>query len=641
MAFDQPEIHASDDAELNAKLFASRDRARADFPYFCRTFLKIIPKEESVPMTGEKLAPIIPFKWNQAQRYVWSFLKRRLQQQIQPRMVIVKARQVGISTMACAWLFWQLWRGQYVTCLIAAQHKSALQKMLETLNLFYESFPSDYRPVLRDRFVQDGRIPKHEVFFSDRNSWLLIAAAKNVESGRAQSIKHFLATEVASYPEPEEFFGAFLPSMGSSPEKSGWFESSPKSGYYADKYKRAKLSKVEDAIFIEWWRMNELYVTPIIKGKSLWGERVSFSPEERHEQEICSKLAAKVGLPPVSDEQMLWRQIVIERDYDGDVEFFNQEYPRDDQTAFERNLLSAFRSSAALVRESVENAPDYEAGWIESDNYTDPMKEAVTQWLPDKGEVIDQDREPGWFVWEHPRVGHVYCIGSDVADESDDPHNDSAYSTAFVFCVSCGAQAGSWRGKPDPHDLGDELAKGGYYWNEAMINLEWNNMGITTADRLRKYIMYPNLYRWPHMDDDKLTKKIGWYTNPQTKQLMINDFRFALKTGKMKIYDEGMRWELNNYRLEEGHYFPNAGATADRIIAGALAWLCVAQIPELTDTFNSGESRRAMASDGQAAAYLKENPAAIPPPGLPDELGELEGQDVEDVWAATMLGAEA
>ncbi len=146
-----------------------------------------------------------------------------------------------------------------------------------------------------------------------------------------------------------------------------------------------------------------------------------------------------------------------------------------------------------------------------------------------------------------PCEGYVYTLGGDVADaveQIEDEEDDSAFSVLCVYCCNTRDQVAEQRGKIDPYDLADEVAKLGYFYNTALVCVERNNMGITTENRLSRLLFYPNRFRWPDWNTGggKLTKKEGWETNMRTKQLAIGDLRLWCRDGRFAVpFAQGSR----------------------------------------------------------------------------------------------------
>lgn len=643
-----------DGPRLSPAMIAMRDRARTDFRYFCTTFLKIKPKSDITDGSNAGL-PLIPFVFNEAQEIVWAVMQDMIRAGLPVQLVILKARQFGISTFFCAWLFWQMWRQTQYSCLIAAyQQKPTLDGLNETFNTFFESFPVGFRPKLRQQ-RKGGRISKDEVYFADRNAMAMFAIAKSI---RGAAFDGALCTEVSHYDDPDEFFGGFVPAMRGGTSKTLIMESSAKDGFFRRAYELAKTGKLgRRGIFLPWWIVPKLYHRAITRVRgvlrdAITSDRIRFSIEERREQRALSKMAAALGRPAVTDEQMWWYQYTLATDYQGDDEYMNQEFPRDDVSCFERATKSAFRMVLPLVRDSssqvFELHPDSCMGTLESSTYIDVMaeKQIVTFREEPKPGWIDQERRPGLFLIVPPVENYRYSIGGDVADdESADEEGDdeSAYSTLCVWCAETREQVASWRGRINPHDFGDVGAMLGYFYNTAILCIERNNMGQTTEDRLTRYLYYPNMYQWPDFatGGGKLTNKIGWQTNSQTKQIMMSDLRLWCRDGLFVVRDPGLASEMANYQIKHGKYEPGPDEYADRIIAAALSIQGAIQAGYGGIALSHAVSPQLRSGAGQAARVIHSTKGKVMPGvsrTLPAEFDDLSPLHVEKgLWSAATL----
>ena len=636
-------------ADLDPRLAELRERARRNFRFFCRTFLKIKPKTD-IAVDGAS-GSLVPFVFNEAQEYVYGILLQMIRDGAPLKLVILKARQFGISTLFCAWIFWKMWRQKHVSAAIVAFRKdTTLKELNETMNTFYSSFPLDYRPQLRSR-QKNGRVSKDEMYFADRQcDCMFVVQSAHAMRGVART--DVLTTEVSFYKEAEEFYGGFLPSMQISPTSLLVLESSPADGYFRETYELAKSGKGDRrAIFLPWWFVPSLYSREVVKrGRSLYdkltGDRITFTKSERDEQSHLSRMARQIGRAPITDAQMYWRQLKIDEDYQGDEEFFNQEYPRDDVSAFERATQSAFKIALPLVRQTSEEVfdlyPDARMVTLRSKTYTDPsLTQDVEIAEAPRAGWIDQERRPGLFLIREPDPSYTYTIGADVASEADDDdESERAFSTACVYCCNTREQVAEWRGHIDPHDFGDELVKLGYLYNTAMICVERNNMGVTTEDRIKRYLNYPMRFRWPDFNTGlgALTKKEMWETNARTKQLMMGVLKQWLRDNMFIVRSPGLAQELAAYVIKHGRY-TTTDEYADRIIAAALAVQCVEQTEFAYKAIVMGANGTIPESSaaGAASRTIKNGVVRPVPDRLPLELEELTSQRVSDIWDLARL----
>ena len=230
-------------------------------------------------------------------------------------------------------------------------------------------------------------------------------------------------------------------------------------------------------------------------------------------------------------EQLYWRKKTIANKCGGDLEMFHQEYPATPQEAFIASGRPRF--DTRVLRE-------YELNCVEPNNIG---------YLELKERQITYHEEPNAMlqIWQMPVKDKVYTIGADVAEglETGD------YSVAIVMDDSLNVVA-KWRGHIDPDLYGLELAKLGWFYNEAYIAVENNNHGLTTLKSLLR-LEYYNLFYTKSYDrvNDVVSKKLGWSTTKKTKPLMIDKLAEYIRERHLGIYDKEIIMECYSYVIDE------------------------------------------------------------------------------------------
>jgi len=118
---------------------------------------------------------------------------------------------------------------------------------------------------------------------------------------------------------------------------------------------------------------------------------------------------------------------------------------------------------------------------------------------------------------------------------------------------------------------------------------EVDDMGNTVIDRIITEIRYKNLYRRKAMDEEtkKVTRKVGWNTNRETKQMLVDRLRqFTLEQHDFPItYNEySLIEEMKTYVIDQtatGKTTWNAqdGCHDDRLIAFGICLLVAKEMP--------------------------------------------------------------
>src|SRR5579859_7674976 len=116
--------------QLQAEL---RSILAEDFPTYCALALRV---------RNKLLGGLTPFIFNPPQAYLWNkHIVPLLARGAPLFLVILKARQFGISTFWCAWNFWQAWRQNDIHALIVAHEKPTAEHLVATLRVFYDNLP--------------------------------------------------------------------------------------------------------------------------------------------------------------------------------------------------------------------------------------------------------------------------------------------------------------------------------------------------------------------------------------------------------------------------------------------------------------------------------------------------------------------
>lgn len=255
---------------------------------FARVFLKIQDKQKI----------LAPFKWNKAQRH---FHANRT-----GRDLILKARQLGFSTLIQGEMFRRTVTSTRATITISHEDKTT-QLLRLMADRFWEHCKfGDYQPKRKYANASMATYPEFD-------SMAIIATAGNEQSGRGGTYSDFHGSEVAFWKDAESLVSGAM--QGGSPDVV--LESTPNGaqGYF---YECCMEALSGDGIwrlhFYQWW-WDDAYRLPLLDG-----EVIEYNDEE-------NELAAKNHLSP---EQIKWRRFKQKELRD----LFKQEYPEDPITCF-------------------------------------------------------------------------------------------------------------------------------------------------------------------------------------------------------------------------------------------------------------------------------------------------------------------
>lgn len=520
-----------------------------DFYLYCEKNLYITNKK------GE----LVKLRPNVAQRKLIDQIFDDLKHGRPVRIIVLKARQLGLSTIIEALCYWWAATHRYVTASIVAHEREASENIYQMFQRYYANSDVAFRPATK-------YYTKHDLTFDTEKgtglkSQIRTAVAKEAGTGRSQTNRFVHCSEVAFWKDSADIVSSLLQTVPLLPETFIFLESTANGmgGYFYDTWMKAK--KNESAFtpfFFPWHAHNEyeLNVPSIMK----------LDPEEK---ELCSLFRGLKYPEKTWKRKLQWRREKM-KEFAHDPEKFYQEYPSTDIEAFIASGRPVFNTKALIKMEMRAQDTSYE------------MYDLTGKYLSVLAEKIELDsrtmkRMQGLRVWSLPKQGHRYVIGADVAEGIEvtgDDGKDSDYSVATVMDRETRQTVARYRAHIEPDAFGDFLCLLGWWYNNATIAVEVNNQGIATVQRLRDRL-YRNLYmRESGFDElfEEPTAKMGWRTDKASKYLMITDLAKAIRDGEIIDYDEQFIRECVTYvRDETGRTNAQEGMHDDCVMATAIA----------------------------------------------------------------------
>jgi hypothetical protein len=204
-----------------------------------------------------------------------------------------------------------------------------------------------------------------------------------------------------------------------------------------------------------------------------------------------------------------------------------------------------------------------------------------------------QERE-SWedllLVWEAPRKGHRYVVSVDVSDGMgrdrsvvevtrvgtvEEPDEQVAqFVTTSIIPLNLA---------PICDTIGRFYASGD---RAALMAVECNNSGLAVQNELQAHLGYRNFFVWQYADAAnparRFSTRIGWYTTPRTRPIILTRYHNALTTldpisnlPEYQIHSPFTVDELRDFQIPEdgagiGDATAGPGAHDDCIMAGAI-----------------------------------------------------------------------
>lgn len=306
-----------------------RERCFTDFEYYAETCLKIRPKDGN----------ITPFVVNKAQKMVLERRRVELATKGRVRMIVLKGRQQGMSTLIEALGFHKTVHNFGITSFILAHEEKATKNLFELTKRYYENLP----PIMQPKLKASNAI---ELAFSELKSCFKLGTAKNKDTGRSQTIQFLHASEAAFYAHTQEHAKGIMQAVPDMDGTEVYMESTANGvgNWFHKMWQDAEAGQSDYiAVFVPW------FITDEYKRKV--PDDFALDDEE--------KLLKATYL--LSDEQLAWRRVKIQsfalQGRDG-LKAFQQEYPCCPIEAFNSDVGDIFIQSelVATARKSVFEA---------------------------------------------------------------------------------------------------------------------------------------------------------------------------------------------------------------------------------------------------------------------------------------------
>ena len=528
-------------------------RLRYNKRWYIETFLKI----------RDKSATIVPFMLNTAQKIVMLIIEQDVKDEKPLRYIVLKARQMGLSTLFEGLIFQDTANNENKASLIIAHEETASSNLFNMSKLFYEEIPELIRPMKK---YSNGKILSFENAEGDENikarnpglrSKITIATAGTGEVARSATYHNVHASEVAFFPDAKTTMLGLMQCVPDLPNTMVVWESTANGvgDFFHDMWQKAVRGENEfTPIFLAWF-VDPLY-TRLFRSdteRDVFIAEVNANYKDSQGNNVRTYECDLMDKHGLTYEQMNWRKHTMANKCQGDEMLFMQEYPSTPEEAFISTGRPKFSIKALKKYQTITKEPLFRGYLIENQ----------------EGQVIFQDDPTGYVqLWKKPEEDKFYCIGADVAEG------------LILGDYSCGMVGDSnsfdvdamWYGKIDPDLFGVELVKLAKYFNQAYLGVENNNHGLTTISTIKR-LEYWNLYYSKSYDriNDVLTQKLGWTTSPRTKPLMIDKLAEFLREMYLGIYSTLIVGEAFTYVIEDnGRTNAQNGCNDDTIMATAI-----------------------------------------------------------------------
>lgn len=497
------------------------------------------------------------------------------------RYIILKARQMGMSTLIEAMGYWWTSTHRFTTTVIIAHEKEATKNLYEMFRRYYEYSHPAFKPDRKYNTKQDLTFDVSDEVKKSYDAQNLPSPGLQSEiktmvaaegKGRSSTIKFLHASECAFWDDSADVTSAAVQAVPMAPETFVFLESTANGigGYFYDEWNASKRGESQyTPVFFPWHSHNEYEVANIIDEDL--GE---LDPEE----EALYKLFESENYPRDSWPRKIYWRRMKKKEFRTDPKKFYQEYPATPEEAFLASGRPVFdvprlQEMERIAVEAKKTMP-YKCGEIKK--VVDPETGTERVGFINVRRVNDHDPTPLRMWWDVER-GRKYVIGVDVSEGIEvesSSGKEADFSVITVFDVKARKTVARWRGYADPDQLGEVVFNIGTYYNNALVGVEINNHGIATAAKLRN-MFYRNLYMRETAEDEQFqvrTTKFGWQTNKKTKPIMISELQRSIREGDIIDLDIVFIREAMSYiRKDNGAMEAQQGQHDDVVMSTAIA----------------------------------------------------------------------
>lgn len=509
------------------------------------------PREycENLLWIRTKKQTLTKLRFNDAQNNLYDVIRRQAAQGKPIRLIVLKGRQEGISTVTEALMFQDTVTRRNVKTLIVAHESTATANLFKMNKLFYDSLPPGAQPMRKnsnakelvfENPAKDARAKRRRPGL--RSSIRCQTAGKG-GVGRSDTLTNVHISEYAFWPKnKDELLLGIMQAVPDEPDTMVVIESTA-NGY--DHFKRLW----DDAVsgVNEW--------TPVFLPWYLEPEYRKNTPEGIVWDEEEERLRRDFGL---DDEQLMWRRWCIKANCGNDPDMFRQEYPNTPDEAFLLSGDGYFDNDALAVQRM--HAPDPAAvGWFE---------------FPEPAEMGDIPRDwrfrerarGGIRIWHHPEKGVPYVLGGDTAGEGSDRF------TAHVLDNRTGEQVAELQMPLSEIQYARQIYCLGRYYNDALVAVEINHSTYPEV-KLEEW-HYPKLYQRERFDTYKkrMVPSLGWVTSTKTRPQMLAALHTVMEEAPELVVSAWTLGEMITFVYDEQRK-PQAatGEHDDLVIAAAIA----------------------------------------------------------------------
>ena len=300
-----------------------RAMAQRELPQYSATFLRILNFKGKT----------VPFIMNEAQQRTHRLLQKQLAETGRVRALILKARQLGMSTYVNARFYSHTTTFEGIRTFILTHEQPATKELFGRVDFMHEQFEPALAAKLKTRNVR-------ELEFAYPLGGYRVGTAGTKERGRSQTIQRFHGSEVAMWPNAEMHLAGVMQAVSDERGTEIILESTARGvgGVFHKMWQQAVRSESEYIpIFLPWY----------------WEPRYRKDPKHNPPFIVSPEEAEYADLHGLDDWQLCWlhfKNIGLGGEPGTICDLFRQEYPATADEAFRTTGVDSLIKGSDVLR---------------------------------------------------------------------------------------------------------------------------------------------------------------------------------------------------------------------------------------------------------------------------------------------------
>lgn len=489
---------------------------------------------------------VVPFVLNGPQRRLMRVIAQNEKDQRPNRIVILKSRQAGFSTLIQALILHKaITRRNYKALTVAHQVENS-GTLFKIGARMYDRLPEELKEMVKQTHFRNGSMVQF-----NNDSDLKVDTANDENAGRGSNYNALHLSEIAFWSNTAALKTArsLRQTTQATPGSMIVMESTPAGmgGLFYKSYMDAKEGKSDyHAVFEPWFDFERNEMTPkrlaLIQNRdvdTLFDGQGNLRIDSIFEEMLQEK-------HNLSDDQVCWLRYTLANDCNGDIDDFNQEYPSND--------VDCFLASGRLF-------------------FKNPRIKAFDPLTP-----ASKSDEGRLWTYFPPEEGRKYVAFIDPAGIQGAHHVDAGaaedYSVIWVMRRHDYQTVAVWRGKDDPDVVAAKADEIGRNYNKAMLAPEINGSGMVILFKLNDIHHYPIIYRRIKLDSVGMPEREeeGWMTNSRNRRPILEGLGELLRDEPSKLADERLKREMFSFVINGDRPEAKTGEHDDLVMgcAGAI-----------------------------------------------------------------------